>query len=174
MPDINKLVYHGNRDAREDMKQYMKLTKTKSGRSHRIHGRDAQIEDDFPVIITTTISPCAMVFTSLILPGSIWVDEGHRLKNKDCRLMKELKRLPSQQRVLLTGTPLQNNLSELWSLLNFLMPDAFDDLQFFQAWFGWDSKNRNMTEEIKQDNAGEDIIRKLHTILNPFMMRREV
>ena len=52
------------------------------------------------------------------------------------------------------------------------MPDAFDDLQFFQAWFGWDSKNRNMTEEIKQDNAGEDIIRKLHTILNPFMMRR--
>eukprot|EP00944_MAST-04C_sp_MAST-4C-sp1_P011401 g11401.t1 len=173
-PDINKLVYHGSRDAREDMrKQFMKLTKTKSGRSHRIHGRDAQIEDDFPVIITSyDIAMRDSVHLSNFTWKYLVVDEGHRLKNKDCRLMKELKRLPSQQRVLLTGTPLQNNLSELWSLLNFLMPDAFDDLQFFQAWFGWDSKNRNMTEEIKQDNAGEDIIRKLHTILNPFMMRR--
>ena len=173
-PDVNKLVYHGSRDVREDMrKQFMKLTKTKSGRSHRIHGRDAQIEDDFPVIITSyDIAMRDSVHLSNFTWKYLVVDEGHRLKNKDCRLMKELKRLPSQQRVLLTGTPLQNNLSELWSLLNFLMPDAFDDLQFFQAWFGWDSKNRNMTEEIKQDNAGEDIIRKLHTILNPFMMRR--
>jgi ATP-dependent DNA helicase len=173
-PNINKLVYHGSRDDREDMrKQFMKLTKTKSGRSHRVNGRDAQIEDDFPVIITSY--DIAMI-DSKHLANFTWkylvVDEGHRLKNKDCRLMKELKRIPSQQRVLLTGTPLQNNLSELWSLLNFLMPDAFDDLQFFQAWFGWDSKNRNMTETIKQDNDGEDIIRKLHTILNPFMMRR--
>ena len=44
------------------------------------------------------------------------VDEGHRLKNKDCRLMKELKSLNTKQRLLLTGTPLQNNLTELWSL----------------------------------------------------------
>ena len=173
-PNINKLVYHGSKDDREDMrKQFMKLTKTKSGRSHRVNGHGAPIEDGFPVIITSY--DIAMI-DSTHLANFTWkylvVDEGHRLKNKDCRLMKELKRIPSQQRVLLTGTPLQNNLSELWSLLNFLMPDAFDDLQFFQAWFGWDSKNRNMTETIKQDNAGEDIIRKLHTILNPFMMRR--
>lgn len=52
----------------------------------------------------------------------IIVDEGHRLKNLNCRLIKELKMYNSANRLLLTGTPLQNNLSELWSLLNFLLP----------------------------------------------------
>jgi hypothetical protein len=65
----------------------------------------------------------------------IVVDEGHRLKNLNCRLIKELKMYQSANRMLLTGTPLQNNLSELWSLLNFLLPDIFDDLESFQRWF---------------------------------------
>ena len=51
----------------------------------------------------------------------IVVDEGHRLKNMHCRLIKSLKLYSSTNRLLLTGTPLQNNLDELWSLLNFLM-----------------------------------------------------
>lgn len=101
------------------------------------------------------------------------VDEGHRLKNKDCRLMKELKSLNTKQRLLLTGTPLQNNLTELWSLLNFLMPDAFDDLQFFQAWFGWDSREEDeMSAKITQGAKDDNIVSKLHSILAPFMMRR--
>lgn len=58
----------------------------------------------------------------------IVVDEGHRIKNLNCKLVRELKSYQSANRLLLTGTPLQNNLSELWSLLNFLMPDLFDDL----------------------------------------------
>lgn len=57
------------------------------------------------------------------------VDEGHRIKNLNCRLVQELKMLPADNKLLLTGTPLQNNLSELWSLLNFLLPDVFDDLK---------------------------------------------
>ena len=57
----------------------------------------------------------------------------------NCRLIKELKAIcdvnPAQpcNRLLLTGTPLQNNLTELWSLLNFLLPSIFDDLESFQA-----------------------------------------
>ena len=64
---------------------------------------------------------------------------GHRLKNMNCRLIKELKAIcdvnPAQpcNRLLLTGTPLQNNLTELWSLLNFLLPSIFDDLESFQV-----------------------------------------
>jgi ATP-dependent DNA helicase len=58
----------------------------------------------------------------------IVVDEGHRIKNLDCKLVRELKRYNSANRLLLTGTPLQNNLSELWALLNFLMPEIFNDL----------------------------------------------
>lgn len=57
------------------------------------------------------------------------VDEGHRIKNLNCRLVQELKMLMTDNKLLLTGTPLQNNLSELWSLLNFLLPDVFDDLK---------------------------------------------
>ena len=64
----------------------------------------------------------------------IIVDEGHRLKNLNCRLLRELKTYHSANRLLLTGTPLQNNLSELWSLLNFLMPDIFNDLTAFEEW----------------------------------------
>ena len=52
----------------------------------------------------------------------IVVDEGHRLKNADCKLSRELRAYRSKARLLLTGTPLQNKLDELWALLNFLMP----------------------------------------------------
>ena len=54
----------------------------------------------------------------------IVVDEGHRLKNTNCKLMAELKTYRCSNRLLLTGTPLQNNLDELWSLLNFIMPGS--------------------------------------------------
>ena len=63
---------------------------------------------------------------------------GHRLKNLNCRLIRELKSICDSganpcNRLLLTGTPLQNNLTELWALLNFLLPNIFDDLESFQA-----------------------------------------
>lgn len=61
------------------------------------------------------------------------VDEGHRIKNLNCRLVRELKVLPTDNKLLLTGTPLQNNLAELWSLLNFLLPEVFDDLKRYGA-----------------------------------------
>ncbi len=53
----------------------------------------------------------------------------------NCRLIRELKRFNADNKLLLTGTPLQNNLAELWSLLNFLLPDVFDDLKSFESWF---------------------------------------
>ncbi len=105
----------------------------------------------------------------------IVVDEGHRLKNTNCRLIKELKLYTSHNRLLLTGTPLQNNLDELWSLLNFVMPDIFDDLRIFRYWFdakeidvgGEDEKLRILKQE-QQSN----ILAILHKILTPFLLRR--
>ena len=61
------------------------------------------------------------------------MDEGHRIKNLNCRLVQELKLLPTDNKLLLTGTPLQNNLAELWSLLNFLLPEVFDDLKRYEG-----------------------------------------
>jgi len=102
----------------------------------------------------------------------IIVDEGHRLKNLNCRLIKDLKTLPSSNRLLLTGTPLQNNLSELWSLLNFLLPKLFDDVDFFQSWFDLseflpDNSSQELGEESKLKILGQ-----LHQILKPFLLRR--
>lgn len=64
-------------------------------------------------------------------------------------------------RLLITGTPLQNNLHELWALLNFLLPEIFGDSEQFDAWFSMSGKE-----------GQENVIRKLHTVLRPFMLRR--
>lgn len=63
------------------------------------------------------------------------VDEGHRLKNQQSKLFQQLHSFKTRQRTLLTGTPLQNNLSELWMLLHFLDAGKFQSLEEFQADF---------------------------------------
>ncbi|EGW31374.1 uncharacterized protein SPAPADRAFT_141249 [Spathaspora passalidarum NRRL Y-27907] len=107
------------------------------------------------------------------------VDEGHRLKNNECVLIKFLKKLNVSNRLLLTGTPLQNNLNELWSLLNFILPDIFHDLELFQQWFNFDELTSLTTDEEDEEtkklikfNIQEALIKNLHTILKPFILRR--
>ena len=69
--------------------------------------------------------------------------------------------LKSQNRFLLTGTPLQNNLHELWALLNFLLPDVFNSAEDFDSWF-------------TDDNCLQDqgLVERLHAVLRPFLLRR--
>ena len=83
--------------------------------------------------------------------GYIVVDEGHHLKNINCRLVQKIKKYLSAGRLMLTSMPLhactchslgvshtnvlQNNLAELWSLLNFIFPDILDDLDTSQEWY---------------------------------------
>ncbi|KAH3676332.1 hypothetical protein WICPIJ_009142 [Wickerhamomyces pijperi] len=107
------------------------------------------------------------------------VDEGHRLKNMNCLLIRELKRLRTSNRLLLTGTPLQNNLSELWSLLNFILPDIFHDLDLFQKWFDFGSltdiskgSQDTETKKLIESTIQESLVKNLHTILKPFLLRR--
>lgn len=107
------------------------------------------------------------------------VDEGHRLKNSQCLLIKILKQLDTTNRLLLTGTPLQNNLNELWSLLNFILPDIFHDLELFQQWFDFDhlshfeqNEEDEETKNMIKLNIQETLVKNLHTILKPFILRR--
>ena len=86
------------------------------------------------------------------------VDEGHRLKNKDCRLIRELKTINSANRLLLTGTPLQNDLTELWALLNFLLPNIFDDLRSFQKWFDFDQNAMGDSDRIIAAEASDKMV----------------
>lgn len=101
------------------------------------------------------------------------VDEGHRIKNTNCRLIRELRLYKNTHRLLLTGTPLQNNLSELWSLLNFLLPEIFDDLGSFEAWFDVERiSEADADKKIVQEEQQKNILSMLHQILTPFMLRR--
>lgn len=102
------------------------------------------------------------------------VDEGHRLKNARCRLAKSLRLLRSDGRILLTGTPLQNSLAELWALLHFLLPEIFSDIDAFQSWFdvdalsgGDDGEARLVAQEQK-----DHVIATMQEILRPFLLRR--
>ena len=119
-PQINTVLYHGSKDEREQLRRKrMKMNK--------------QGDFDFPVIVTSyEICMNDKKFLGNYQWRYIIVDEGHRLKNMNCKLIKELMTYNSANRLLLTGTPLQNNMAELWSLLHFLLPEVFNDLDSFE------------------------------------------
>ncbi|KAH8740235.1 hypothetical protein FG386_001510 [Cryptosporidium ryanae] len=104
----------------------------------------------------------------------IIVDEGHRLKNSKSKFHVILHDFNSHNRLLLTGTPLQNNITELWSLLNFLLPQVFHSVEDFQVWFSKPfselPSNENSLELSEEEKLF--IINRLHSILRPFLLRR--
>merc|ERR1719367_1402443 len=100
------------------------------------------------------------------------IDEGHRMKNHHCKLTQILNTFyTSNSRLLLTGTPLQNKLPELWALLNFLLPSIFKACNTFEQWF---NAPFAITGEKVELNEEETIliIRRLHKVLRPFLLRR--
>jgi ATP-dependent DNA helicase len=100
-----------------------------------------------------------------------------RLKNHRCTLLSSLKRLKASNRLLLSGTPIQNSLEELWSLLNFVNPQIFDDLSVFNSWFGFrdigqSSRGATAEDAILMEERKNQTVTKLHEILRPFLLRR--
>ncbi|KFM63248.1 SWI/SNF-related matrix-associated actin-dependent regulator of chromatin subfamily A member 5, partial [Stegodyphus mimosarum] len=91
----------------------------------------------------------------------IVIDEAHRIKNEKSKLSEIVREFKSTNRLLLTGTPLQNNLHELWALLNFLLPDVFNSSEDFDAWFN--------TNNCLGDTS---LVERLHAVLRPFLLRR--
>jgi SNF2 family DNA or RNA helicase len=84
----------------------------------------------FQALITTyEMVNADHAFLSRVPWQYVVVDEAHRLKNKDCKLTEELRAFQTEHWLLLTGTPLQNNTEELWSLLNLMNPTEFGDLE---------------------------------------------
>ncbi|XP_024528171.1 ISWI chromatin-remodeling complex ATPase CHR11 [Selaginella moellendorffii] len=91
----------------------------------------------------------------------IIIDEAHRIKNENSLLAKTMRLFSTNYRLLITGTPLQNNLHELWALLNFLLPEIFSSAETFDEWF-----------QISGENDQQEVIQQLHKVLRPFLLRR--
>eukprot|EP00658_Telonema_sp_P-2_P000140 TRINITY_DN10043_c0_g2_i1.p1 TRINITY_DN10043_c0_g2~~TRINITY_DN10043_c0_g2_i1.p1 ORF type:complete len:965 (+),score=286.55 TRINITY_DN10043_c0_g2_i1:52-2946(+) len=91
----------------------------------------------------------------------IVIDEAHRIKNENSSLSVVIRMLPSKHRLLLTGTPLQNNLHELWALLNFLLPDVFKNADDFDSFF-----------DLNSEGSKQSLIKQLHSLVRPFLLRR--
>jgi superfamily II DNA or RNA helicase len=103
----------------------------------------------------------------------IIVDEGHRMKNKDSKFSSALAtRYKSRHRLILTGTPLQNNLTELWSLLNFLLPNVFNSSENFESWFNKPFESAGVESAELEEEEKLLIINRLHQVLRPFLLRR--
>ena len=102
------------------------------------------------------------------------VDEGHRIKNKKCRLATVLANLSSDNRLLLTGTPLQNNLNELWTLLNFLQPEIFNDHEIFETWFNAKTLHEDADEKARlvAQEEKSSVLASIHRTIAPFLLRR--
>ncbi|KAB8284604.1 SNF2 family N-terminal domain-domain-containing protein [Yarrowia lipolytica] len=97
----------------------------------------------------------------------IIVDEAHRIKNEDSMLSQIIRLFHSTNRLLITGTPLQNNLHELWALLNFLLPDIFSEAETFDQWF-----EEKEAEGEEGENDEDSVVKQLHKVLRPFLLRR--
>ncbi|KAF0693962.1 Aste57867_15116 [Aphanomyces stellatus] len=116
-------------------------------------------------VCVTTFEMCLKAKTTLA--KFAWrylvIDEAHRIKNESSQFSMVVRMMATEHRLLLTGTPLQNNLHELWALLNFLLPDVFSSSEQFDEWFNLD---------VEDDEAKKQMITQLHKILRPFMLRR--
>uniref|UniRef100_A0A671WKY5 Proliferation-associated SNF2-like protein n=1 Tax=Sparus aurata TaxID=8175 RepID=A0A671WKY5_SPAAU len=154
-PEVSVLLYHGPERAK-----LLKQIRRPQGPLNMC-----------PVVVTSfEIAMIDRKFLQRFQWKYLIVDEGHRIKNLNCRLVRELKMLPTDNKLLLTGTPLQNNLAELWSLLNFLLPEVFDDLKSFESWFDIDTLGE--AENVVAAEREQSILSMLHQILTPFLLRR--
>ncbi|KAI0389325.1 SNF2 family N-terminal domain-containing protein [Xylariaceae sp. FL0594] len=102
------------------------------------------------------------------------IDEGHRMKNSNSKLSATISQYYSTRfRLILTGTPLQNNLSELWAMLNFVLPNIFKSVKTFDEWFNTPFANTGGQDKMELNEEEQIlVIRRLHKVLRPFLLRR--
>lgn len=158
VPNIKVLPYWGSAKDRKILRKFW-------DRKHITYTK----ESEFHVLVT---SYQLVVLDSQYFQKVKWqymiLDEAQAIKSSQSSRWKSLLGFHCRNRLLLTGTPIQNNMQELWALLHFIMPTLFDSHDEFSEWFSKD------IESHAQSNTklNEDQLRRLHMILKPFMLRR--
>lgn len=155
-PSIARVVYKGPPLARKQQQQQIRY-------------------GNFQVLLTTYEY---IIKDRPVLSKIKWIhmiiDEGHRMKNANSKLSATLTQYYSTRyRLILTGTPLQNNLPELWALLNFVLPTIFKSVKSFDEWFNTPFANTGGQDKMELTEEEQIlVIRRLHKVLRPFLLRR--
>jgi DNA helicase INO80 len=158
VPKFKVLPYWGDGKDRKVLRKFW-------DRKHSTYKQDA----DFHVMITSYQMVVSDVsYFSKMRWQYMILDEAQAIKSSQSSRWKCLLGFHCRNRLLLTGTPIQNNMQELWALLHFIMPSLFDSHDEFSEWFSKD------IESHAQSNTklNEDQLKRLHMILKPFMLRR--
>lgn len=117
-PSLKYVVYKGSPAVRKDIAKWMRV------------GNWHVCITTYDYILKDKATLCKWNWKYIV------IDEGHRMKNSRSKFAQILgQQYVSEYRILLTGTPLQNNLAELWALLNFLLPRVFESCEDFEKWF---------------------------------------
>lgn len=157
-PSIPTVLYHGSKEERRGLTKHIM-------RSSEIHGCHPVVITTYELVLRDSMQLSKFDWDYMIL------DEGHRVKNSECKLLHRLKSIKAGAKLILTGTPLQNNLQELWSLLHFLIPEVFDDLHVFETWFDVSDVDSSKKGGMSLDQE-QKFLTTLYEILTPFLLRR--
>ncbi|KAL1968999.1 hypothetical protein VTN77DRAFT_833 [Rasamsonia byssochlamydoides] len=155
-PSVTRIVYKGPPNARKQQAQAIR------------YGNFQVLLTTYEYIIKDRPLLCKVKWQHMI------VDEGHRMKNSQSKLSSTLTQYyTSRYRLILTGTPLQNNLPELWALLNFVLPSIFKSVKSFDEWFNTPFANTGGQDRMELTEEEQLlVIRRLHKVLRPFLLRR--
>ncbi|AAS53055.1 AER375Cp [Eremothecium gossypii ATCC 10895] len=155
-PSLTTVIYKGTPNQRRSLQHQVRI-------------------GDFDVLLTTYEY---IIKDRSLLAKHEWshmiIDEGHRMKNAQSKLSYTLTHYyKTRHRLILTGTPLQNNLPELWALLNFVLPKIFNSSKTFDEWFNTPFSNTGGQEKLElTEEEALLVIRRLHKVLRPFLLRR--
>lgn len=155
-PSVSRIVYKGPPNTRK-----LQQDKLRQGKFQVLLTTYEYIIKDRPVL-------------SKIKWFHMIIDEGHRMKNTQSKLSATISNYYNTRfRLILTGTPLQNNLSELWAMLNFVLPNIFKSVKTFDEWFNTPFANTGGQDKMELTEEEQIlVIRRLHKVLRPFLLRR--